>query len=351
VALTRRGKALVAGVVVAVLGGSMAALALSGNAPAPIQEAFSKAGIAPAPIEPCPLTGEPLPGDKQPPARPVLAVKVENSPDSRPQAGLERADIVYEEPVEGGVTRFIALFQCRDSGRIGPVRSARMTDPSVLVQYGSPLLGYAGGVTPVERAIEEAGLIDLSYEIAVDQFTRDESRVAPHNLYTTTKGLYRFAKSKQDRPAQVFAYDSEISGKSRPARRIHLLFSSSFADVYWNWDQAEGAWLRSHGTEPHMLEGGRVGATNIVVMHVKVTDSNIVDVTGAPSPDVEVVGQGKAWVFRNGRMISGRWERPSESDVTRFVTAAGEEIALAPGTTWVELVPSVVPVEVGGKAV
>jgi hypothetical protein len=351
VALTSRGKAIVAGgAVVAVLGGGAAALALAGDNP--VARALDP--VVPGdqdPPTPCPLTGVPVGEDEEPPDRPVLAVKVENSPESRPQAGLERADIVYEEPVEGGVTRFIALFQCHDSGRIGPVRSARMTDPAVLVQFGSPLLGYAGGVAPVERAIDEAGLIDLSYEIAVGEFTRDESREAPHNLYTTTKGLYRFAKSKEGRPASVFSYDPEITGKSRPARQLHLLFSSTYADVYWRWNQEEGAWLRSDGAEPHMLESGRVSATNIVVMHVKVTDSAIVDVTGAPSPEVQVIGRGKAWVFRNGRMISGRWERPSESDVTRFVTMGGEDIALEPGTTWVELVPEYVPIEVGGKDV
>ncbi len=119
-ALTSRGKALVAGgAVVAVLGGGMAALALSGNAPGPVQEALHKIGVAPAPVQPCPLTGETLPGDKQPPNRPVLAVKVENTPDAQPLAGLQGADIVYEEVVEGGITRFVVLFNCdeRGSGR------------------------------------------------------------------------------------------------------------------------------------------------------------------------------------------------------------------------------------------
>ena len=160
-ALTSRGKAAVAGgAFVAVLGGGMAALALSGNAPDPVQEALHKIGVMPAPAEPCPLTGETLPGDKQPPDRPVLAIKVENTPDAQPLAGLQNADIVYEEVVEGGITRFVALYHCEPADRIGPVRSIRTTDPKILAPFSDhPLLAFSGGSRGVRNIVEDAARI------------------------------------------------------------------------------------------------------------------------------------------------------------------------------------------------
>ncbi len=346
-AITSRGKAFIVGGAALLLLGGGVALALSGNAPTPIQQALSDIGVAPEPPQPCPLTGQVLPGDAQPPERAVLAVKVENAPESRPQVGMDQADIVYEEPVEGGVTRFIVLFHCDDAARLGPVRSARMTDISVLAQYGEPLFGYAGGAPRVRNAVAEAPIVDVNYIDAASAYTRDESRVAPHNLYTTTKKLYKAGGSKGSAPAAVFTYDAELGPTSKPARTLHIPFSS-YADVIWSWDQ--GKWIRAHGDEPHVMESGKqIAATNIVVMKVKVSDSDIVDVAGYASPEVDLVGTGKAWILRDGRVVIGRWVRDSESDLTRFETTAGEEIALAPGVTWVELVPTTVPVEISAK--
>ncbi|HSL67556.1 MAG TPA: DUF3048 domain-containing protein, partial [Actinomycetota bacterium] len=139
--------------------------------------------------EPCPLTGiEPESGS---PERPALAIKVENIAEARPQAGLDRADIVYEEPVEGGITRFVVVFHCGDARRVGPVRSVRVVDADILVQFGRPLFGFAGGVPPAVRRVSRAGIQDLNYNVAVDAYTRDPNRSAPHDLYTSTRALYR----------------------------------------------------------------------------------------------------------------------------------------------------------------
>ena len=113
----------------------------------------------PPPPPVCPLTGLP-PKAGTVPNRPALAVKVENIPAVRPQTGLSFADLIYEEPVEGGITRFIVIYQCRDATRIQPIRSGRLTDPDVLVQLGKPIFAYAGGVTQVFKKVRRAGLID-----------------------------------------------------------------------------------------------------------------------------------------------------------------------------------------------
>lgn len=352
-ALTSRGKAIVGvGAVVAVLGGGVAALAISGTAPDSVASAID--GFVPGdqtPPTPCPLTGVASRGDQGPPARPALAVKVENAPEARPQAGLDHADIVYEEPVEGGVTRFIVVFHCDDTSRLGPVRSARMTDISVLAQYGTPLFGNAGGANKVRHAVASADLVDLNYIDAEPVYTRDESREAPHNLYTTTKALYKAGKAKGTDAEAVFVYSDEIDARSKPAKSVHIPFSTTYADVFWTWSKADGEWVRAHGTEPHVMENGeQVSASNVVVMSVKVTDSEIVDVAGFASPEVDLVGSGKAWIFRDGRVIAGRWIRDGEGDIARFETKDGSEITLSPGNTWVELAPTTISVEVGARA-
>src|SRR5207249_9034733 len=122
-----------------------------------------KSSPTPPPAPPtCPLTGL-APKAGSVPSRPALAIKVENLPAARPQTGLDQADIVYEEPVEAGITRFIAVFQCQEAPRVEPVRSGRLTDPDILVQFDHPLFGYAGGVPQVKRKVIQTGLVDVNY--------------------------------------------------------------------------------------------------------------------------------------------------------------------------------------------
>jgi hypothetical protein len=185
----------------------------------------------------------------------------------------------------------------------------------------------------------------MNYDIAVSAYSRDDSRAAPHNVYTSTGQLWKAAKSRDGAPAPVFSSDPEVAKPSRKARTVHLPFSS-YSDVYWTWSKTQSAWLRSHGTIPHVLEDGtQVSAANVVVMQVEVSSGPIVDAAGNHSPEVELTGSGKAYVFRDGRMIIGRWERETLNDVTTFVSKAGTQIALAPGVTWVELLPSTISVE------
>jgi Protein of unknown function (DUF3048) N-terminal domain/Protein of unknown function (DUF3048) C-terminal domain len=342
VALTSRGKAAVAGgAVVAVLGGGMAALALSGNAPEPVQNALHKIGVAPAPAEPCPLTGETLPGDKQPPDRPVLAIKVENTPDAQPLAGLDNADIVYEEVVEGGITRFVALFHCGTADRIGPVRSIRTTDPKILGPFSDhPLLAFSGGSKGVRNIVADAGMTTLDESSAVKAFSRDDGRVAPHNLFTSTKPLWAKGSSLaggEPAPASPFVYGDEATKPNKKARSATIVFSG-LATAEWRW--SSGHWVRFLDGSPMMLEhGAPIAADNVVIQVVKTTESDFTDVAGYASPEVNLIGQGKAWVLRDGRLIVGKWEREDEGGFTTFRSKSGDEIALKPGTTFVELAP------------
>ena len=339
--LTSRGKltaAIGAGTVLAVLVVAFFAL-FPNSAPAFVRTTMSTVGLAEDPAPPtCPLTGEPAPHGAVP-HRPALAIKVENAPEARPQTGLNDADVVFEEPVEGGYTRFIAVYQCSEAAKVGPVRSGRTTDPDVLVQFGKPVLGYAGGKEAVRNGIAKAGIVDVNYMDDADAYTRDGSRVAPHNLYTTTKALWKVAGSSEGAPAPIFAYADQPTNKAKRISTAHLPFSS-VSDVYWAWSRKDGAWLRSHGSVPHDLtDGGQVSATNVVIMQVDVHDGRLVDAAGNASPVVKLTGKGRAYVLRDGKLVAGTWQRPKLSDVTKLVGKDGSEIALAAGRTWIELLP------------
>jgi hypothetical protein len=344
--LTKRGKIFMAAGVFAVgIVALSTILALAGQK-VPVLSSFSPIRVHDTALPPtCPLLGTDV---KKVPDRPALALKVENLPEARPQAGLDKSDIVYEEPVEGGITRFIVIFQCKDSGRVGPVRSARLTDAGVLSQYDHPVFGYAGGVPSVEQAVDAAGVKDENYDIAVSAYVRDSNRPMPHNLYTNTQALWNAAKV-HGAPTAVFAYDANLPDHSKKVAFAHIDFSS-VSDVYWRWNAAKSVWLRSHGTEPHMVEGDvQVSARNVVVQIVKTKLTGVSDVAGNPSPEAITVGVGKAYIFRGGRMIVGKWIRKPADAVTKFVTFAGDEIKLAPGNTWVELYPDDRPAVETGK--
>src|SRR5207302_1931243 len=224
-------------------------LALAGKGPKVLRDIGSTVTGTHQDVPPptCPLTGK---QQKTVPNRPALAIKVENLPEARPQAGLGKADIVYEEPVEGGITRFIVLFQCQQSDRVGPVRSARMTDSMVLPQFGHPVFGYAGGVPEVVHAVDAAGVKDENYDIALSAYVRDPNRSEPHNLYTSTQALWKAAaKAHEGAPKPVFTYSTDLPAHAKKASFVHLDFSSS-SDVYWRWNPQKQLWLRFHGTVP-----------------------------------------------------------------------------------------------------
>jgi hypothetical protein len=344
-ALSQRGK-LVAGIgaAIAVLIVGIGAWALA-TGKDPVEAVRDAAGALPGVPDPeppkCPLTGEDAPGGVIP-DRPVAAVKVENTDDARPQAGLERADIVYEELVEGGITRFIAMYHCDDAPHVGPVRSARTTDPDVLLQYGRPILAYSGGTSRVQKLVARSGVFDFNEDTGGEAFERDAGRAEPHNLFVNTTKLRNVAGKKADRqdaPEPPFTY-GEWEGKSKKATGLTMTFSM-LNTVGWEWSRREDAWLRIDNGTPNVLENGdRLSTQNIIVQFVKVSEGDIQDVTGSPSPEVTLTGGGKAYLFRDGRVIAAKWERDSLEDVTTFEAKDGEPMALDPGQTWVELYPA-----------
>ena len=295
----------------------------------------------------CPLTGQPAPGGTVP-NRPALAIKMENSPESRPPTGLDTADIVYEEAVEGGITRFGVVYQCQDAARVEPVRSARLEDIDILSQFGKPLFGDAGGSPPTEAALstaEKAGTLVRvsSFGPAGGAYHRDPARHNDeHSLYTSTPELYSRAETKGlPAPKPVFPYSASAPAGGIPGATVHVGFSQ-YSDVVWRWDAASSTYKRYYAATPaNDSTGKQISTTNVIVQSVPVTMSSFIeDPSGSHQPIATLTGTGASLVCRNGTCVRGTWTRPSSSDITKYLDGSGAPVPLAPGPTWVDLAPA-----------
>jgi hypothetical protein len=293
---------------------------------------------SPAPAFEHPLTGVVFTGQQDWRSRPALAIKVENLPSARPQSGLDAADVVYEELAEGGITRFIAVFQSHGAEKVGPVRSARRVDPDVLAQFGG-LFAYAGGVPPVIDAVRATpGITDVSFNRETAAYWRAPDRKAPHNLYTSTNSLWRGRRATP--PVPLFAFAEPLGPPGQGASSATFSFSPS-ETMRYAYDPTARTYARFNGVSPHLLESGvQIAPVNVVFQIVSVGASSTVDVNGQNSPESRVLGDGEALVLSGGQVHRGRWVRSSIGAPTQFLDAAGNPIPLERGQTWVELIPA-----------
>ncbi len=294
----------------------------------------------------CPLTGTPAPHGTIP-DRSALAVKVDNYPTARPQTGLTAADIVFEEPVEGGITRYVAVFQCRGTSVVGPVRSARNIDIGILGEFGHPLLVHVGGIQPVIDNILASPINDFElgdYTTSVVQ--HPPGRVAPYDTYTSTTAVWQMRPTATDVPQPVFTYTSAVP-PGAAVNSVSIPFSS-YSPVVWKYDKKTRTFLRFYGTTPDVLSNGvQDSASNVIVQFVSIYYGPWVENSeGALEVQANLAtdASGSAIVFRNGVEIPGRWSRASLTQPTSFTTTSGQTIPLQPGRTWVELVPTTVSV-------
>lgn len=273
--------------------------------------------------------------------RPAITVKIENSPQSRPQAGLDKADIVFEAVVEGGQSRFLSIFHSTDADNAGPVRSVRPSDPSIVGPFGG-IVAYSGGIPKFVAAMQASGLKNFDENNAGDAFRRRRDKVAPHNLYTSTSALYAAAGSAGGGPPPKFA-DFLKPGEpwapagAVPVSHISLGIGSSTA-VDYDWSAGSGTWLRATDGKAHSAEGGGQLAPNtVIVQYVNYQATGEVDTTGAVVSEATLVGSGDAVVFANGSMVKARWSKTTAAAMTTWTDLNGAPLALPAGRTWVEL--------------
>ena len=286
-----------------------------------------------------PLSGLPAPG---PVARPALAVKIENSVDARPQTGLNSADMVWEEVVEGGITRFVAVYHSTVPAEIGPVRSVRPMDPAIAAPLHG-LLAFSGGQRQYVDAVGAADLQILSQDAGSAGFHRSSARRAPHNVYATPQTLLDQADASHTAsppPQFTIAGPTEQPTAGTPTSVVRLTMSG-VSHPSWTWSAPNGSWLRAEGSAPAVeADGTQLRATNVVVLTVDVVNTAALDPAGNPVPETQLVGSGTALVAVPGGTLAATWSKPSIADPVVLTGADGTPVRLAPGSTWVELMPT-----------
>ncbi|MDH3463363.1 MAG: DUF3048 domain-containing protein, partial [Acidimicrobiia bacterium] len=275
--------------------------------------------------------------------RRALAVKIDNHFRARPQSGINEADMVIEVLVEG-ITRFISVWHQSDSEFLGPQRSGRPTDAYLLPAFGETSFAISGAQTWVQSLIVSKG-IHLIGEVKPATF-RVFGRSAPHNLYVNTILLRDYADQKgyadtpPDGPIWRFG---DLPASATPIESVRMNFSGNVVD--WTWSAEDGAWLRTVGGNDSNWRDedgteGRIAVPVMVALYGEAyTASPPSGVSGKSLPSTRSIGSGKAFVFADGKVVEGTWERETESEWFTLKDDAGNFIPVPPGKIWVSLIP------------
>lgn len=275
--------------------------------------------------------------------RPALAVKIENARQSRPQTGLNAADMVWEQVVEGGITRFVAVYHSTVPPEVGPVRSVRPMDAPIAAPLRG-LFAFSGGQRPFVDAVTGGGLQVISQDAGAPGFYRVNHRYAPHNVYADPNALLAQAgPAHQAAPPPQFAIatpDRQPTAVAigTPAAAVRLTLSG-LSHPTWTANP-DGTWWRAEGSTPALEAGAPVRATNVVVLRVDVVNTRFTDPAGNFVPDTVMVGSGEALVATAGRVVHASWTKNSVGEPVTLTGADGQPVLLGPGNTWVELVPT-----------
>jgi hypothetical protein len=308
---------LVAGGLLALRGGERVTVAQPKRSPAPTVQLRS------------PFTGEPVAGLGR-----VLAVKIDNIGYARPQTGLTRADIVYVLPVEGGLSRFLAVFSAHHPRVIGPVRSAREDDLELLRQFGRPAFAYSGATATLLPYIARTARIVNLYSGITRGYYRDTRRAAPYNLYAHTRQLMAQARGASTARDIGFTFGPPPPGGTATRSAAVSYPAAAFR---FTWSPARGRWLVSMDGKPAgTTDGGRLSPATVVIQHTTVRTSRFLEY-GQPPPYAQSTGSGTALVLRNGKAWTTHWSRPNPNSGTTYTTTTGQRMTFAPGQVWIIL--------------
>jgi hypothetical protein len=292
------------------------------------------AGIAP-------LTGVPvIPEQADLLTRPAVVVKIENSNQSRPQTGLELADVVIEELVEGGITRFLAVFHSQIPGEVGNVRSARNVDADLVPAFGAAM-AFSGAAGPTLQRLTAAGILQRTHDHGHRGFYRAGHRRAPHNVYLRLADMVGDLATAGVGPPNVvpWIFDPAVPAGA-PGREV-IVPMSGRVTAGWHFDDAHGVYRRTHNGAPHTVTGElQIGAATVAVVQVRTHQGACCDASGTALTETTVVGEGPVFIFRNGVAFEGRWVKPTPGEQFQFYGPDDSPIPLQPGKVWIELSPN-----------
>jgi len=344
---------LVRAVGIATAGCSLFAAASCGSSPseaaapattAPTTTAAPTTTTEPAPVPSWPLTGLPIGDATEAAAKPAVVAKIDNSPEARPHAGINQADIVYEVQVEG-ITRFAAVFHSQAGDPVGPVRSARSTDIDLVGNLHRPLLIWSGGnpgvTAQVRQAQTDGVLVDVSHTNGAAHYWRQSGRVAPHNLFTNVSAIRdNFAPADATSPGPILPYrnDKDPAPVGDTVPGVQIDFGLGVV-VQYVWDAEATCWARFQTDARHPRDasefvdeaGVQVCPKNIVVQFAQYGPSQ----ADVRSPQAYTVGDGAALVLTDGKLVTGTWARPAREAALALTSVDGSAVKLTPGSTWI----------------
>ncbi|WP_297081662.1 DUF3048 domain-containing protein [uncultured Demequina sp.] len=312
----------------------------------PSASAAERSAAPAAPDDPVPDTVWPLTGvdaegaDQDALDRPALSIKIENSADARPQSNLQYADIVFEEQVEYGISRLVAIYHSDTPETVGPIRSMRPMDKNIMGSMEGPLI-FSGAQRGFINDAARSGQQLIAQDTGGYGFFRVSTKPAPHNLHGTLEDF--FSQTDASAPPQQFTYaypseDSNVVAEGTTATSIDINASPRMQPS-WEWDSSAGAWMRSEGGSAHVTaDGTQLSAQNVVVLWVDVRSNSSGGGSSVPETIV-VTDSGTGYVAAGDSYIPITWSKAGQFDPYVLETEGGETVELIPGQTWVELIP------------
>lgn len=280
----------------------------------------------------------PLTGIGPSPGGPVIAVKLDDTAAGRPSLGVDKADVIYIEEVEGGLSRMVAVF-ASSKPRARAVRSLRSSDPELLGQYGRIIVVASGGGRPALKILDASTLHSVINDRGQVGFTRDPSRPAPYNVVSDLAKVSSSVRGDGVRDVGFTwaARDPRLAA-AKPATTVSTQVGST--RVTFVWDPGLARYVRTvDGRRIVTGSGAPVAKPNVIVQYCQIeADPNDRDVNGNPTMFTKTIGSGQVVLFRGGKRIAGTWSRPSLEAATTFKDAVGKPLLLAPGGTFVALV-------------
>lgn len=284
-----------------------------------------------------PLTGNKV-ADDAATKQAVTGIMIENSPDARPQSGLKEAGIVYEAIAEGGITRFLALYQEAKPQQIGPVRSVRMYYVDWVAPYNASV-AHIGGSKAALDEVRNGNYRDIDQFFNAGYYWRATDRYAPHNVYTSFEKLDALNAAKGYKESTFTAWPRKDGkpAETPTATSVAINFSGPLFNTQYTYDKSSNTYLRSvGGADSNDREDGRIAPSVVVAMKV-----NMVRVLeDGYRESIQTTGSGEAIIFQNGTATTATWHKGSRADSIKFTDANGKEIALTRGQTWIAAVPN-----------
>lgn len=305
------------------------------------------------------LTG--LPGPDDAPLRPIVVVKIENNSIVRPQTGLDRADLIFEELVEGGATRFAVAYQSNMPDEVGPVRSVRHVDVAIAAPIADVFV-FSGGAKKTMKFLGlELPTTMSQVREGAPGMNRKPGISAPNNLFLDIKQMFS-AVAEYDTPSTGFFVPAPVSAAApaptssaastvvpvpvgRAVDTVEVAFST-LTGPNWKWNATDKLWMRSEGAKPfNNIDGSQFGTNNLVIVEIREVDAGYKGQTGGYVPRSVISGSGRAWVLSNGKAVEVKWNKPTIVSQMELSDTNGNPFTMPTGRTWVELLP----VETTGK--